>query len=72
MANSEMIGARNNSTIEPKIPPITDAIKAILNALEGYPFFARPKPSATVAAFPVVPGVPSRIEVMDPPYVPPL
>jgi len=54
------------------IPPKTDAVVARAMAFPVSPFWLMGYPSSTVAAAAGVPGIPKVIEVIAPPYTPPI
>ena len=54
-----------------KVPATKDPMAAVANADPARPFLAILKPSSAVTMVPVSPGVLSKIEVVEPPYMAP-
>ena len=55
----------------PIVPATNDPIAAVANAARPRPRLAISKPSMAVATEDDSPGVFKRIDVVDPPYIPP-
>ena len=70
-ANREIDGANAASRAVPMAPATNDPIAAVANACAARPALAILLPSIAVITDDDSPGVLSRIEVVDPPYMPP-
>ena len=70
-ARSAIGSARNVSRTRPIVPAMNDPIAAVARAGFALPRLAISKPSMAVATEPDSPGVLSRMEVVEPPYMPP-
>ncbi|CAN5710865.1 hypothetical protein BH18ACT7_BH18ACT7_13320 [soil metagenome] len=64
-------GAKNTSSSVPIVPAMNEPIAAVANACAARPALAILLPSMAVMTDDDSPGVFSRIEVVDPPYMPP-
>lgn len=60
-------GERNISTIMLSVPPLKEENVAALNASPAFPCFVSSYPSMAVAAAAGVPGILSKIAVIEPP-----
>ena len=70
-ANLEIGGANAASSTVPMAPATNEPIAAVASACAARPAFAILLPSIAVITDDDSPGVFSRIEVVDPPYMPP-
>jgi hypothetical protein len=70
-ANLEIAGAKVANSTVPIEPATNDPIAAVASACAARPAFAILLPSMAVMTDDDSPGVFSRIEVVDPPYMPP-
>ena len=70
-ANREIAGAKAASSTVPMVPATNDPIAAVASACAARPALAILLPSIAVMTDEDSPGVFSRIEVVDPPYMPP-
>ena len=70
-ANSATTGANKVTKMVAKVPATKDPMAAVANADPARPFLAILKPSSAVTMVPVSPGVLSKIEVVEPPYMAP-
>ncbi len=70
-ANREIGGANAASNTVPMVPATNDPIAAVANAWAARPALAILLPSIAVITDDDSPGVFSRIEVVEPPYMPP-
>ena len=70
-ANREIAGANAASRIVPMVPATNDPIAAVASACAARPALAILLPSIAVITEEDSPGVFSRIDVVDPPYMPP-
>ena len=59
-----------NSTTE-MVPPMNDAVAAVMSAWSPRPCSANGRPSNVVATAVEAPGIPSMMELMAPPYIAP-
>ena len=59
----------NNKT--EMVPPMKEAIAAVISALSACPLRAKGRPSKVVATAVEAPGIPSIIELIAPPYMAP-
>ncbi len=66
-----MKGARNASAMVASSPATNDPMAAVASAGPPRPALAILLPSSAVTMLALSPGVFSRIEVVDPPYIPP-
>ncbi len=64
-------GAVATSSAVPIVPATNEPIAAVASACDARPAFAIRLPSMAVTTDELSPGVLSRIEVVDPPYMPP-
>ena len=62
---------KNATSSVPIVPAMNDPIAAVARACAARPFFAILLPSMAVITDADSPGVLSRIEVVEPPYIPP-
>ncbi len=65
------VGARATSRIEPIVPATNEPIAAVARAWAARPLLAILLPSSAVMTDEDSPGVFSRMDVVDPPYMPP-
>jgi hypothetical protein len=70
-ANSATIGANSVTSTVASVPATNEPIAAVASAAPARPFLAILKPSSAVTIVPVSPGVLSRIDVVEPPYIAP-
>ena len=70
-AKREMAGANAASRTVPMVPATNDPMAAVANACAARPALAILLPSIAVITDEDSPGVFSRIEVVEPPYMPP-
>ena len=70
-ANSATIGANSVTSTVASVPATNEPIAAVASAAPARPFLAILKPSSAVTMVPVSPGVLSRIDVVEPPYIAP-
>ena len=70
-AMSASAGARTATRRVPMVPAMNDPIAAVARACAARPRLAILLPSMAVITDADSPGVLSRIEVVDPPYMPP-
>ena len=70
-ATSARAGAKNTTSRVPIVPAMNDPIAAVARACAARPRLAILLPSMAVITDADSPGVFSRIEVVDPPYIPP-
>ncbi len=70
-ASSAIGGARKVRSSVPMVPATKDPIAAVESAAAPRPFCAILLPSSAVIIAPASPGVFSRIEVVEPPYIAP-
>ena len=68
---SAIEGAKNATSRVPMVPAMNDPIAAVARACAARPFLAILLPSMAVITDADSPGVLSRIEVVEPPYMPP-
>ena len=66
-----MNGAVSTSSVVPIAPATNDPMAAVASAWAALPAFAILLPSMAVTTEELSPGVFSRIDVVDPPYMPP-
>ena len=71
MAYSATNGANKVTKIVAIVPATKDPMADVARAAPARPFLAILKPSSAVTIVPVSPGVLSKIEVVDPPYIAP-
>ena len=71
IAYSATNGANNVTSIVAMVPATNDPIAEVAKAAPARPFLAILKPSSAVTMVPVSPGVFSKIDVVDPPYIAP-
>ena len=64
-------GATNVTRTVPIVPATKEPMAAVASAAPARPFLAILLPSIAVTIEPVSPGVLSRIEVVEPPYMAP-
>ena len=65
------IGANSVTSTVAMVPATKEPIAAVASAAPARPLLAILKPSSAVTIEPVSPGVLSRIEVVEPPYIAP-
>ena len=65
------MGAKPVKSNMEMVPPMKEAIAAVINALSALPLRARGRPSKVVATAVEAPGIPSMIELIAPPYIAP-
>ena len=70
-ANSARKGANSVTSTVAKVPATKEPIAEVASAAPARPLLAILKPSRAVTMVPVSPGVFSRIEVVEPPYMAP-
>ena len=70
-ANFTTIGAKTTSSTVPMVPATNEPIAAVASAWAARPALAILWPSMAVTTDEDSPGVFSRIEVVEPPYMPP-
>ena len=70
-ANFAISGAKNTSRVVPMVPATKEPMAAVARACAALPALAIRLPSMAVTTEDDSPGVLSRIEVVDPPYMPP-
>ena len=70
-ANRDTAGANSTSSRVPIVPATNDPIAAVASACAARPALAILLPSIAVITEEDSPGVFSRIEVVEPPYMPP-
>ncbi len=70
-ANREIAGANAASRTVPMVPATNDPIAAVASAWAARPALAILLPSIAVITEEDSPGVFNRIDVVDPPYMPP-
>ena len=70
-ANRVTIGAHATSSAVPIVPATKEPIAAVASACAARPCLAMRLPSMAVTTEEDSPGVFSRMEVVDPPYMPP-
>ena len=70
-ANFTTCGMTSASSRVPMVPAMNDPMAAVASACEARPAFAILLPSIAVTTDEDSPGVLSRIEVVEPPYMPP-
>jgi hypothetical protein len=66
-----MIGASSTTSIVLIVPAMKDPMAAVASAWAARPRFAIWLPSMAVTTEALSPGVFNRIDVVDPPYMPP-
>ena len=66
-----MVGVKKATRSVPIVPAMNDPMAAVASAWAARPFFAILLPSMAVITEADSPGVLSRIEVVEPPYMPP-
>ena len=66
-----MVGASRTSSIVPIRPATNEPMAAVARACAARPFLAMRLPSMAVITEELSPGVLSRIEVVEPPNMPP-
>jgi hypothetical protein len=71
IVNSAIMGEANKRTNVLNNPPKVEAVKAIIKAFFAFPSRASGYPSNIVAAAALVPGVPIRMALIEPPNSPP-
>ena len=71
IAQSAIVGAVNARIKVAIVPATNEPIAAVANAAPARPFRAILFPSRAVITEPLSPGVLSRIDVVDPPYMAP-
>ena len=64
-------GVKNATSRVPIVPAMNEPIAAVASAWAARPFLAILLPSMAVITEADSPGVLSRIEVVEPPYIPP-
>ena len=70
-ANSATIGANSVTSMVAIVPATNEPMAEVASAAPALPLLAILKPSSAVTMVPVSPGVLSRIDVVDPPYMAP-
>ena len=70
-ANVAISGAKKTSSVVPMVPATKEPMAAVARAGAALPALAIRLPSMAVTTEDDSPGVLSRIEVVDPPYMPP-
>ena len=70
-AMSASAGAKNTTSSVPMVPAMKDPMAAVASACAARPRLAILLPSIAVITDADSPGVFSRIDVVDPPYIPP-
>ena len=70
-ANRAISGAKNTISVVPMVPATKEPMAAVASAGAALPALAIRLPSMAVTTDDDSPGVLSRIEVVDPPYMPP-
>lgn len=70
-ANSATTGANSVTSKVAMVPATKEPIAEVASAAPARPLLAILNPSSAVTMVPVSPGVLSRIEVVDPPYIAP-
>ena len=68
---SAIAGVKNATSRVPMVPAMNDPIAAVASACAARPLLAILLPSMAVITDADSPGVLSRIDVVDPPYMPP-
>ena len=71
MAYLATTGAAKVTSTVPMVPATNEPIAAVASAAPARPFLAILLPSMAVTMEPASPGVLSRIEVVEPPYIAP-
>jgi hypothetical protein len=71
IARSATVGASSASSSVAMVPATNDPIAAVASACAARPARAILLPSTAVTTEALSPGVLSRIDVVDPPYMPP-
>ena len=71
MAKATTCGMRRTSSAVPIVPATKEPMAAVASACAARPDLAILLPSSAVTTEADSPGVLSRIEVVDPPYMPP-
>ena len=64
-------GANAVKRITEMVPPMNDAVAAVISARSAWPFRAIGRPSKVVATAVEAPGMPNMIELTAPPYMAP-
>ncbi len=70
-ANSARMGANSVTRMVAMLPATNEPMAALASAAPARPLLAILKPSSAVTMVPVSPGVLSRMEVVEPPYMAP-